>query len=177
MKKLLSLCILLVALCKITFADALSVIPGTEAATYNVIHTSEKTCNTRIVIRNEAGHTIFSEMIRNQCSFVRPYNFAQLPYGAYTITSINEEGKKVTTINHQPVPEKEIKFNVLKRNDNKYLLQVPATGLSKIRITIYTGAGEVYSDTVKPTGDFSCMYTINDMPFSETVRFEVTAVR
>lgn len=176
MKKILSLCVLIIALCKVTFADALNVVPGTEASTFKVVYTSEKTCNTRMVIRDADGNRIFSEMIRNQCSFIRPYNFTQLPYGEYTITASNEFSEKVTKINHQPEPEKTVSFQVVSLKDNKYILLIPDAGVSKLRVKISTQEGVVYTKIIKISGDYACKYAMKGISETDSINFELNYI-
>jgi hypothetical protein len=176
MKKLIFLFVLLAA-SQATLAAELSVVAKAENGLFHIKYTDERTCNTRMVIKDAEGNRIFSEVIRNQCSFIRPYNFTQMPYGRYTVIATNEFGEKVTYVEHQPKPEVDVRYNVFRRSDGKYLLLIPKSAVSQIHVSISNGEELLYFKNVKLNGDFACIYDIKNLPDSASVEFQVRAIQ
>jgi hypothetical protein len=157
-----------------TLANELVVVADAGNGLFHVKYSNERICNTRMVIKDADGNRIFTELIRNQCSFIRPYNFLQLPYGRYTIIATNAYGEKTTSVDHQPEPEPVIPYNIIKRKDGKYLLQIPKTSFTRLKIEITKDEQFLYSKVVKPEGDFACLYTIKSMADIDSVTFRIT---
>lgn len=160
-----------------TLAAELVVVAEAENGLFHIKYTDERTCNTRMIIKDADGNRIFSEVIRNQCSFIRPYNFSQLPYGRYTIIATNEYNEKVTYVDHRPEPEVRVQHRIIKMADGRYLLQIPKADVTRVQVSIKTDQELLYFKNVKLTGDFACIYNIKNLPDSTPVKFEVRAVQ
>lgn len=168
---------MMLAASQATLAAELVVVAESENGLFHIKYTDERTCNTRMIIKDADGNRVFSEVIKNQCSFVRPYNFSQMPYGRYTIIATNEFNEKVTYVDHQPKPEPKIHYNIVRMRDGRYLLQIPKADIARVQVSINTDEELLYTQSVKLNGDFACIYNIKNFPGSASVKFEVRAVR
>ena len=159
-----------------TLADELVVVAEAGTGTYRIKYSAERTCDTQMSIQDAAGKIIFSEVIRNQCSFVRPYNLSQLPYGRYTLIASNDSGRKVTYIEHKPEEEVRVTYRVIKLKNNRYILQIPKSEHAQARVMITGSDTELYSNVLALKGDFACIFNLKNYG-SGPVEFRVVPVR
>lgn len=62
----------------------------TKGKIVEVLYSSRVLCNTKVEIKNSAGHVVFSETVRTRNGFSRPYNLSGLPPGVYKVIISNE---------------------------------------------------------------------------------------
>src|SRR5262245_60322404 len=78
-------------------ATTVSVKEAGKANVYNIEYASTQKGKVEVSILNSKNETIYSEVISNLSSFVRPYNFSSLAEGEYTIAIKDENGTHTQT--------------------------------------------------------------------------------
>jgi outer membrane lipoprotein-sorting protein len=131
-------------------------------STFKLSYTRTERSNVKVSIYNESNQLVFSETIHKISSFIRPYNFSDLPEGNYTIEITDGSSKVVKTVNYKKESsEKFVKWVPVNGSPNKYVLTVANKGTELIRINIYDSKGNLqYSSCEKITGDFAKVYDL-----------------
>ena len=65
--------------------DPVTVTPSANAETYKLTYQGDETGKVTVSILDENNRTVFTEVLRDVTSFVRPYNFSELAEGQYSI--------------------------------------------------------------------------------------------
>lgn len=138
-----------------------------------VIFVNSEVSDVRISMMDEQGERIFSERIKNQESFIRPYNLSNLEEGIYQIEI--QHGNEtlvgqIACVHKEPeLQSNDLDFlahvSKIARADQKerYLLTIPYTGKGMYTITIHNEVDDVlYKNTINPHGDFAQVYRIKD---------------
>jgi hypothetical protein len=147
-----------------------------------VIYVNSEKTDVRISMMDEQGETIFTEKIRNQESFIRPYNLSNLEEGIYQIEIKHDDETlvgQIACVHEEPgspavASESEFIAHVSKivKPDRKerYLLTVPHAGENEYTITIHNEADQLlYENTVHASGDFAQVYRIEDQAAGKVV--------
>jgi hypothetical protein len=75
----------------------------------------------KVTIYDAASKAVFSEELKRQSSFVRPYNFENLPFGEYTIVLEDENGKTEETISYTK-KRVEVLSSIIERNSKSCMV-------------------------------------------------------
>ena len=67
---------------------------------FNIHYRTAEKGRVKISIIDCKNKTVFSEVLLNTSSFVRPFNFSQLHEGVYTIVLEDKNGKQSEKINY-----------------------------------------------------------------------------
>jgi flagellar hook assembly protein FlgD len=142
-------------------ADAKVVKSG---STFTVSYVRAEESSVKVSIYNADNKRVFSETIHRISSFTRPYNFADLPEGKYTI-EISDGNSKVTEhveYRHEAArADKYVKWTPVTNSDSKFMLAVSNTGKDLIIVNFYNASGELlFSKAEKIDGNFAKVYNL-----------------
>jgi hypothetical protein len=161
------------------FADAptsLTVVPATSQV-YKVYYKTKETGKVKVSIINSSNQLVFSEVMSNVASFVRPYNFSELPEGEYTIVLEDKNGKQVEKVNYAMNKIVSfVKVTEVANADNKYMLNIANNGSEVVTVRIFSGNSLVHTQDVEVTGSFGQVYNLNQVKAATnaTITFEVS---
>lgn len=142
------------------------------ASSYKLIYKAELASNVKVEIINAENKVVFSETIKNSDGFARPYNFASLPEGDYTIRLDNGSNWLSEKVNYRQGEVQKL-AHLVTLKDGRYLLTVPGTGEDKLNIRIYDENGEtLYSATDKVSGNFGRLFNLEQV--DGAVSFEIS---
>jgi hypothetical protein len=116
---------------------------------------------------------VFSERINDVDGFVRPYNFAELADGEYTVQIEDNSGTRNEKISYHTEKTKTL-FNVIRLTQpNKYLVTAANKGEQTVNVKIYNNEGTVlYNESSKATDAFAKVYKLDRV--SGAVTFEIS---
>jgi hypothetical protein len=173
MKKILTLTLVLVS--TVMFANGPEDNPAVSASgaavirngesTFRVIYKSEKQNDVKVSIFNEKNEVVYSEKLNNTAGFSRPYNFASLSEGEYTIAIEDGSKKTLEKVSYRS-PKISKMLNVLRvsSNEGKYLITAAGKGSEVINVSIYDGAHNlVHNSYEKTEGDFAKVYNVKSV--------------
>jgi len=142
-------------------------------STFKVFYKAPESGKVRISIFDERGTRVFYESFRNTDGFMRPYNFAALEKGQYSIHVEDANGLRIETVFY--ASEKPSRIANLDRlgESTQYLLSVPNKGAETLTVRILTENGtELYRKTEKVIGDFARLYNVKGV--SGKISFVIT---
>ncbi|HMJ68901.1 MAG TPA: hypothetical protein VK508_08400 [Cyclobacteriaceae bacterium] len=145
-------------------ASGSAVIKNGES-TFRVIYKSEKENDVKVSILDDRNRVVYSEKVSNTDGFSRPYNFASLNEGDYTI-SIEDGTKKTLEKVSYRSPRNAKMLNVLKvtGNEGKYLITAAGKGAEVITVSIYDGTHTLIHRGYETTsGDFAKVYNVKSV--------------
>jgi hypothetical protein len=153
----------------------MSVLYNAASGVYKVCYKSAETGRVKLAIYNANNNLVFSEVMNNISSFIRPYNFSQLSEGEYTIVLEDKNGKQVEKVNYRLNKiESIIRVSKLSGADNKFVLNVANTGSENIIVKIYDGSNNLlHVQTETVTGSFGLIYNLTPAKVA-SVRFEIS---
>ena len=161
------------------FADAptsLTVVPATSQV-YKVYYKTKEAGKVKVSIINSSNQLVFSEVMSNVASFVRPYNFSELPEGEYTIVLEDKNGKQVEKVNYAMNKIVSfVKVTEVANADNKFMLNVANNGSEVVTVKIFSGNSLVHTQNVEVKGSFGQVYNLNQVKAATkaTITFEVS---
>jgi hypothetical protein len=167
--------VLLSVVAKAESPATFAVVAASKASVYNIYYTSVETGKVKISILNNENQLVFSEVLSNVASFMRPYNFSQLSEGQYTIVVEDKNGKQVEQVNYSM--NKVVSFISVKEvanAENKYILNVTNNGTEEVLVKIYSGSALLHSQNVSVTGNFGLVYNLTKIKSPEAISFSVT---
>jgi hypothetical protein len=107
MKKILVMFAALIMISGVTFAGEAPLLSTADMSVslidqvVKVRYRSDKAGKVKVSIYcNATGKEVFSEQIKKQANFIRPYNLSGLPYGEYSIVLEDEAGRAVERVNY-----------------------------------------------------------------------------
>jgi hypothetical protein len=178
MKKILFLLVLVIA---VDSASANGIDPKSPVGvsvikagtTFKVFYQGAQSGTVKVFISNVKGEIVFAETMRRTENFMRPYNFSSLPAGEYTITVIDEDGKRSHKITHSIERNERVASLSRVRDGGKYLLTVPNVGQEALTIRIFDESnGLLYSNTEVIEGNFAKLYNL--LYVSGAITFEIS---
>lgn len=170
----------IIILCTVAFtsfgATKLSVKEAPKANVFNIEYQSTEKGKVEVSILNNKNETIYSEVISNLSSFVRPYNFSSLPEGEYTIAIKDENGTHTQKVNHSF--DKVINYTyvgAVPNQENKYWLNIYNNGQETVNVRIINADGIVlFEQSVVVEGNYTVVYDLTKVKKNAAVTFEVT---
>lgn len=157
------------------------------AATFTVQETSKSSVfkvqyqlgqkgSVEVSILNNRNETVFAERINTTGSFVRPYNFSNLPYGDYTIVVKDDAGQYNEKVNY--AAQKLVNYTyvtALPNQENKYWLNVRNNGQEQVNVRILTRDGILlFEQSVIVNGAYNSVFNLSKVKKNSAVTFEVT---
>ncbi len=148
----------------------------TRNGVYNLIYKTATAGTVKVTITNGAGEVVLVDLIEGRTSFLRPYNFAGLPAGSYSITVQDRSGKTTLPLVHtgsvatlQPV------VRIQPVEGNKYEVKMLGSNADEVSVSIYDAAQRlVYSEKISQKGSFTRVYDLNKINLT-SVTFEVAS--
>jgi hypothetical protein len=141
---------------------------------FKLFYRGNKACDVTVKIYDQKGVQVFSEIIKNLDSFIRPYNLNTLNEGEYTVELSNSEGKSTekVTFSRKEEPRKMMDL-VRVKNSDKYLLRVANKGSETLNVKVYDGSELlVYESSEIVSGDFAKLFDLSRI--GTKFRFEIT---
>ena len=168
MKKILSLVLVLFAVAQVNANNVDPKSPVGMSVTKSgtivkLYYRGEQSGKVKVTIYNHRGSVVFKEILKDTEHFMRPYNFASLPDGEYTIELDNESGKRYQKVTYSS-PKQEIAAHLIRlsENEKRYMLAVPNVGKQTLTVRIYDGLNNViFLEMQKVDGNFAKMYNLN----------------
>ncbi len=142
------------------------------ATSYKLIYKSELASDVKVKIFNERNDLVFAETIRNSDGFMRPYDFAKLGEGEYTI-KVDNGSNGLTEKVHYQHGGTQLVAHLTKVAEGKLLLTVPGRREDKLTINVMNDQGDRigrFESTV--SGDFARVFDVRQI--SGPVSFEIT---
>jgi hypothetical protein len=133
-------------------------------ALVKLFYRGEQSGKVKVTIYNQEGEVVYREILQNTESFMRPYNFASLPHGSYTIELRDNTGRRTQKIDHRLSHEKRPAHLMRMKNDNRYVLSVPNKGKGALTVRIFDDHNRViYEETEVVDGNFARVYNLNNI--------------
>ncbi len=179
MKKTFSILMMLMIVSSVVFARRLD-NPGSSMAvlksgsTFKLLYKGASNTDVKILILNDDNEIVFSEKIKNEGGFLRPYNFTELPEGDYHFQLTDINGRQTEKVNYRKGSNSKVAHLLrVGGNNEKFILSVPNKGTDILTVTIYDAENTVlYTEREKVTGDFGKVYTFKGL--QGNVTFNVT---
>ncbi|MBX2966617.1 MAG: hypothetical protein KF845_10755 [Cyclobacteriaceae bacterium] len=152
----------------------MAVMPNETTGIYKVVYQGLETGKVKTTILNSKQQVVFSEVITNVASFIRPYNFNGMEAGEYTIVLEDKFGKQVEKVSYKKNKiESTIHVAKLTKENGKFLLTAVNNGTETIRVNIYDSREALlYTRQEIVTGEFALVYNLNGVR-SSSIRFEI----
>lgn len=130
-----------------------------------LFYRGEQSGKVKITIYNEKGFKVFTETMRNKEHFMRPYNFASLPEGNYTIELSDTNGRRFHNVKHSVSYGKRVAtLHRLEHERSKYMLSVPNIGADALTVKIFDEHNTlVYEVTEVIEGNFAKLYNLEKL--------------
>jgi hypothetical protein len=143
---------------------------------FNITYKTADVSNVKISIYNNANTLVFSEVLNNVASFVRPYNFSELTEGEYTIVVSNKNGTQAEKVNFSSNKINSIiSVSEVANAENKYALTVTNNGTEEVFVRIFDNeSAMIHEQSVNVTGSFGLIYNLSKVKSSSAVTFEVS---
>ena len=157
--------------------STMAVIPNATSGIYKVCYKGAEAGKVKLSIVGANNEVVFSEVMTNVSSFIRPYNFSQLAEGEYTIVLEDKAGKQVEQISyHLNKIESTISVSKLAGFENKFILTVANTGSADVYVKISDVAGNVlHEQTEIVKGNYGLIYNLDQVKtHGAKVTFEVS---
>jgi len=140
--------VLLAAISTVSFADGkydekadrepeVKIIPSVSSHTYKLVYVSDLAGQVKVDIIDKNGSTILTDRILNKNGFIRPYNFSNLPEGAYTLKVIDGQNEIKESFTYETaVTKSPISVRTDLESDNKVKLTVIGVQKEKVIVKI-----------------------------------------
>lgn len=140
-------------------ADATIIKSG---STFKLSYTRSELSSVKISIYNDKHDLVFTETIHKISSFMRPYNFSDLPEGEYSIEINDGTSKVVEKVTYKKeTTEKYFKWAPVTGETNKFVLSIANRGTEVVTINIYDSKGNLqYTKHEKLNGNFARIYSL-----------------
>jgi hypothetical protein len=142
-----------------------------------VIYVGDHPDHVKVTILDDHGKKIFSEQIKEDDGFIRPYDFSELPDGDYTVTVSDGDIQFEEKIEHREEEQLRLLAHVTKidSGEDRYLLSVPGKGEQEITIKLYNDQFNLlYEGKERIVNGFAQVYNIKNLGLQEIISFEVS---
>lgn len=139
-----------------------------------VFYKSVKSNDVKLSIYNENFDVVYTETLKKTEGFMRPYNFANLPEGRYTIQIVDETGTQTETVTYGAAKiEKSVNIVKVTSEEDRYLLTGFSQSADKITVRIFDGDGKTaYDQVLHVDGKFAQLYNLKG--FKDSFSIEVS---
>lgn len=178
MKKIFTSVMMVCTMAVTSFATAASftVQETSKSNVFSVHYQYGQKGKVEVSILNDKNETVFSEGINSTGSFVRPYNFSNLPYGDYTIVVKDQVGEYNEKVSYSAT--KLVNYTylaALPNQENKYWLNVRNNGQEEVSVRILSKDGVLlYENAVIVNGAYNTVFNLSKVKSNGGVIFEVT---
>ena len=153
-------------------------VTASSANVFKINYKANETGTVKISIYDSNNELVFVEVLNNVTSFVRPYNFNELPEGEYTIVVADKNGKQAEKVNYASNKINSfISVSEVADAENKYALSVTNNGTEEVFVRIFDNDyNMIHEQSVQVTGSFGLIYNLNNLKSAaaSTVTFEVS---
>jgi hypothetical protein len=154
----------------------LTVTPSANADTYKLTYKAAEAGKVTVTILNNDKQTVFTEVLRNVSSFVRPYNFSGLSEGQYFIKLEDKNGSHIEEIKVSR-SSTSIRVRELANENQKFIMTVINNKNEKVSVRIYESQkGLLYETEMEVNGASSVLYNLAALSIDPTavIFFEVS---
>lgn len=168
MKKIMLFAALLTVISAASFATGgndVKVISDSSAV-FKLYYSKPLVAKVKVKIFNAEGEKVFSESIKNENGFVRPYNMSSLPAGTYKFEIDDNTEIETFEFVYAEVKTQEaaVVANIVKMDEGKFFLGVSSTNNDKVQIDIYNDSNEVvYSAEEVVANQFGQLYNLQSV--------------
>ena len=142
-----------------------------QGSVFKLFYAKKTIDKVNVRIFDNSGKLIFSEIIKNQEGFIRPYNFDQLDFGDYRLTISDKDELIEKTIHHGEFDEIDtkpkyrlVKVNEMKDMDRVYKLTIVNQGDAEAYIKVKNMADEViFSMTESFSGNYGKLFNLGKL--------------
>jgi len=153
-------------------------VTASSSKVFKIAYTNAEAGTVKVAIYDAANQLMFVEVLNNVASFVRPYNFSELPEGEYTIVVTDKNGKQAEKINYASNKINSfISVSEVINEENKYVLNVTNNGTEEVWVRIFDNDNAmIHEQAVEVTGSFGLIYNLNHVKSNtnSNVTFEVS---
>jgi hypothetical protein len=154
------------------------VISTSAGDVFTLYYQTPSSGSVKVSIFNRNNQTVFSEIINEQGSFTRPYNFSQLPKGEYKLVVVDKSGKHEQVIKYGvDIKKTYIKVAEINKQESRFVLNVGTVAEETVTVRIYDNAkGLVHEQEIAVDGNYGLIYNLSKVRSSEksVVMFEVS---
>ncbi|MGK7394109.1 MAG: hypothetical protein ACNS62_06035 [Candidatus Cyclobacteriaceae bacterium M3_2C_046] len=162
---------------KETIAEAKSsarIVPINAESVYKLVYDSQEAGIVKVNFYDQKGFKFFTDVVKNEKGFIRPYSFKNLPQGDYVIEIVDKFGSVQREIAFEVVKEKaDFQVALNAETDKRFKLTVLGETLAPVFVKIYDANQRlVTEDYVDNSKSFSKVYNLSQVPASDFT-FEV----
>lgn len=142
---------------------------------YNIHYKAAEKGTVKLSILDGKNNVVYTEVLVNTSSFIRPFNFSQLQAGEYKIVLEDKNGKQSEKVQYSlsHVTSSVSVLPVLNQ-DGKYRLNVHNNGAENVDVRIFTQEGLLIHDQrLNVSGNHALIFNLKKVS-SPTFTFEVT---
>ncbi|MEO0552987.1 MAG: hypothetical protein AAF149_07300 [Bacteroidota bacterium] len=149
---------------------------------FKLFYLNKDIVKVNVKIVDESGNIVFTERIKNEEGFMRPYNFKDLEYGDYKIIISEKDQHLTTTVHHGSdliikeealKPLRLIKMDQMNDVDRIFKLTIVNQGDAQASISVKNEDKEViFSITESFTGNYGKLFNLAGV--NGETSFEVT---
>jgi hypothetical protein len=156
---------------------SVAVVSATENV-FKVHYNSSQIGTVRVSIINDRSQLVYTEVISNIASFVRPYNFSEMTEGEYTIVVEGNGVKQAEKVKYETAKVVSTAMvSEIENQKNKYLLNVTNNGTQRVTVRIYSNDGSLlHMQSMEVTEKASVIYDLNKVRTNDAaITFEISA--
>ncbi|MBS1978048.1 MAG: hypothetical protein JST46_11800 [Bacteroidetes bacterium] len=156
----------------VSSADPEMVVIHQKEGSYRLIYKGNDKSNVRVKILDADHHLVYEEHVSQSGGFLRSYNLDNLKEGDYTFRVEDGATMMERTVAYR-LPGEKLIAQVVKMDDERYVLTCPSCGKGTVRISITDENGTLlYEGNRKVRGSFAEIYNLGG--FSGPFNFEIT---
>lgn len=144
-----------------------------EQGLYNLVYKTSASGRYKVIIYDQSGRMLFSEMFISEKSFTKLFNLKNLPYGIYTMEITNSSLEK---IKKEIIHKSPVTTNIVISNpDAQGKVNLVVTGVDNhpVRVVIWDQFNHaIYDEVMFEESDFSRLYNFKGLN-SPKVTFQV----
>ncbi|MBL0740117.1 hypothetical protein [Chryseolinea lacunae] len=143
-------------------------------STFKLFYKGVKESTVKVTIINGADQIVYKEVLRKVESFMRPYNFSNLPEGEYTIELSDDQGTHTEKVSYEKgIIEKLAHLSRIGSDNSRLMLTVANKDSKSLLVKIFNEEHVLlYSGREETQGDFAKIYNLEKV--SGKVLFEIT---
>lgn len=159
MKKLVVMFGVLMIISRVSFAGEVNAPEPTttrvslKGDVVKIFYRSENSDRVKVTIYDIRSNIIFSEQIKSESSFVRPYKLKDLPYGEYTVVIEDKNGKTEEKVSYFKEEAQVMASIISKKNNRGAVVALFSKGEAEVTYRMVDSSNNVlYSETQKVNG-------------------------